>query len=95
MTRYTSSIGVTTTQAPSARRFAGQNRNDTARLIGKASFECTGRIRRSRSSPATDDFAADALAASYVAGQLGAPILLVQPARSVPAETIAALHDSA
>jgi hypothetical protein len=64
-------------------RYAGTNRNDTARIIGDRFAECADFVIVARN----DDFA-DALAASYVSGTLYyAPILLVNSHGPIPPET--------
>ena len=78
-------------------RFAGTNRNDTARVIGDRTFGCESSVGNSDPTKGAvqsflivarnDDFA-DALAASYVAGQLYAPILLVNTHGPIPQETL-------
>ncbi|HJR38671.1 MAG TPA: cell wall-binding repeat-containing protein [Nocardioidaceae bacterium] len=68
------------------RPFNGPNRYDTARLVAVNSF-----LQNDNALIATGTDFPDALAASYLAGSLGAPVLLTDP-NGVPVETALALQ---
>jgi putative cell wall-binding protein len=67
------------------RRLAGLNRFETAQVIADVTFDCSDAVVIARA-----DLFPDALAGNYVAGQLYAPILLVQT-NFIPAPTLEAL----
>jgi len=67
------------------RRLAGLNRFETAQVIADVTFNCSDSVVIARA-----DLFPDALAGNYVAGQLYAPILLVQT-NFIPAPTLEAL----
>ena len=81
--------GAVITQVP----FSGQDRFDTARLLGDKKFPCTGAATDPRFALlARGDNFADALAGSYLAGKHKAPMLLTNT-DSLPGPTVTALRD--
>ena len=80
-----------------AERYAGINRRDTARVISDRGFPCfedkvEDEEQQIFTIIARDDDFADALTASYIAGQLHAPILLVKTNGPIAQETLDALR---
>ena len=81
-----------------AERYAGVNRNDTARVMADRGFPCgfnqfgSGEPDQNWAIIARNDDFADALSANYIAGQLYAPILLVNTHGPIPQETVDALR---